>query len=581
MPGDETEHAGLARVDALFEKWDRPDSPGGAVGIVRDGVLIYSKGFGTAHLDYQVPNTPTTIFELGSAAKGFTSACAALLMDQGRLDPDDDLRELLPEMRQLEHPVRIRHMLRCESGLWAQFHVMPLAGWPNVPIHTGYSKQDLLTVLSGQRRLPFEPGTDFQYSSSDFFLLGIVIERITGQTLAQFAREQFFEPLGMTRTYYEEDPGISVRDRAVGHWKSESGWAVGRPHPEGQWRIWQANGYIAGGGGVRSCIEDLDRWDQGFTSDVLPRGRYLGEFLSEGTVLGNRFVVDADAYRKHTLSRPDNPPPGVYRGLKRMQFTGGFWGMTACISRFPEQRLTVICLSNCEEVSAIGKAREIADLLLAEDMEPVPTSDGGDTSITFVDLPEQSLQRCVGDWRQQGNSPIWRTQLRDGDLHLVDHLDKAFRLWAVGPATFKAVGENPFYESARFAFDLDADGPAERMTLSSFENGFHEVLPFDRVELVDLDGEELSPYAGTYVSDELGSIYRFRVDDGSLWLRVNSRRWERLRPLVRDEFTLHERDPHEQRFYRFTRDEEGVVDGLSVGFWRVRGIRFEKWVQKE
>jgi hypothetical protein len=114
------------------------------------------------------------------------------------------------------------------------------------------------------------------------------------------------------------------------------------------------------------------------------------------------------------------------------------------------------------------------------------------------------------------------------------------------------------------------------VTLSSFENQFQEITKFHRVELMPPDADELASYEGIYDSDELAATYRFKVEDDALWLRVNSRRWERLRPLVRDEFTPDLRDPHDQRFFRFLRGADGQMDGLSVGFWRIRDLRFSR-----
>ncbi|HUQ70697.1 MAG TPA: serine hydrolase [Planctomycetaceae bacterium] len=573
LAGDDP-HPLLAQVDQLFAACNRTDVPGCAVGIIQNGKLIYSQGFGSANLAYGAPNTPTTLFEIASASKGFTSACIALLMDEGKLRPDDDVRQIIPELRNLEHPIRIRHMLRCETGLWEQFHIMPLVGYDNVPIHTAYSKADLFTVLTGQRKLPFEPGMEFQYGSGEFFLLGIVIERVTGKTLAQFARERLFQPLGMTRTDYEEDPGLMVPNRAVGHWKGDEGWSSQDAPAQSAWRLWQANSYAAGGGGVRTCIEDLHRWDQAFDSDVLPRGEYLREFLTHGTVLGNRIVVDADAYKKRENPQPDNPPPGQYRGLKRIQFTGGFWGMATSIARFPDEKFTVICLSNSSEVSPFARTREIADLFLADRLEPVAKA--AEDKAEPVELPIAALQALTGAFRAQKNAPVWRTEVREGRLMLVDHLDHAFALQPLSATRFQPVGETPFYPSARFEFTADADGRAKGLTLSSYEHGFHERIRFDRVELAQPATAELSNCAGIYESDELAATYRFKVEDDALWLRVNSRRWERLRPLTRDEFTPDRRDPHDQRFIRFSRGDDGTITGLTVTFWRIRGVRFEK-----
>src|SRR5262245_4010763 len=195
-----------AKVDAMFARSNRKDGPGSAVGIVRKGKLIYAKGFGSANLDYEVPNTPQTIFEIASASKSFTCACIALLMDQGKIDPDDDLRKFVPEMHKFDPPVRIKHLVRCRTGLWDPFHIMPLAGWDNLPVQSPFSETDLLTVLSGQKKLPFKPGTQFRYGSGDYFLLGLVVERVTGKSLADFARDNLFKPLGMARTFYEKDP---------------------------------------------------------------------------------------------------------------------------------------------------------------------------------------------------------------------------------------------------------------------------------------------------------------------------------------------------------------------------------------
>lgn len=565
----------LQQVDELFAECSRSDVPGCAVGIIQDGELIYSKGFGAAHLGYAAPNTPTTLFELASASKCFTSACIALLMDEGIVGPDDDVRRWIPEL-QLEQAVRVRDMLRCESGIWNQFHILPLAGWDNVPLHAASSKEDVLTVLAGQRTLPFEPGTEFQYGSGDFFLLGIIVERASGRTLAQFARERMFEPLGMERTYYEEDPGLVSPDRAVGHWKSDAGWSPVAPAGEGAWRLWQANGYVAGGGGVRTCVEDLYRWELAFGSDVLPRGEFVSELLNDGCLLGNRFCLDADAYRKREQFHAENEPAGEYRGLKRMQFTGGFWGMTACMSRFPEESFTVICLSNSGELSAFRKTREIAELFLSDRMEPVPELDSEGEPEEPIELAPEALQRLTCAYRSPGNSPVWRIEVHDGELRVVDQLDGSYGLQPLSATRFRPHGKTPFYASARFDFTRDDTGRGTGFTISSRENGFREAYEFARIELMQPAAEELAVYAGTYESDELAATYRFKVEDDSLWLRVHSRRWERLRPVERDEFTLERRDSHDQRFFRFNRGADGAVHGLSAGMWSVRGVGFTK-----
>ncbi|MCA9266643.1 MAG: serine hydrolase, partial [Planctomycetales bacterium] len=236
---DEPTNEWRTAIDRLFANITEID-PGCALGVVRNGQVVLKRGYGRVNAAYDRPIDSSTIFEIASGSKTFTSACIAILADLGKLDLDDDIHKYLPEL-QLNQAVKLRHVLRCETGIWAQFHIMPLAGYDNVPVHAPYSKDDVFTILCGQKQLPFEPGTEFQYGSGDTFLLGIVVERVSGQTLAEFAKQNLFRPLGMNRTGYLEDPTRIVENRATGHWKSPTQWSSGDHIPVLVWHSWNTN----------------------------------------------------------------------------------------------------------------------------------------------------------------------------------------------------------------------------------------------------------------------------------------------------------------------------------------------------
>ena len=567
--------ASFAQVDALFTEFaETPDQPGGAVGIVRDGELVYSRALGMAHLEHGVPNTTSTRFEIMSASKAFTSACIALLMDQGKIYPEDDIRKFLPELHAFDPPVRIRHMLRCESGLWASVHIMPLAGWENLPRSGTYLKQDLLAVLSGQQTLPFQPGADFQYSSSDFFLLGLVVERVSGQTLAEFAKAHLFGPLGMRDTYFQEDPGRVVKQRAVGHYRDRFRWSSDVVGDAEAWRLWTNQGYWTGGAGVHTTVMDMVCWDRAFRSGnhALPQGEHMDEFLSTGTVLGNRFVVDLDAHRKHVERELENPVAGQYRGLKRIQFTGGAWGTSFCFARFPDHDLTAFCLSNSDELSAFGTVRDIVDICLADSLEPLEERSTAEQEVALTPV---ALRACVGTYRGARGRPIWRVDVREGVLTLTDHLGRSSPWIAVSPSRFRPEGEHPLGDGARLEFKQDSDG-GRTLVVSSRDRDFIWDEQYLGVELAVPTPDELQAYSGTYLSRELGSIYRFRVAEGQLQVRLGSRRWEPLVPTVADEFMPARIHPYDQRVISFHRNAEGEVRGMKIAFWRVHGVAFEK-----
>ena len=566
----------VSRIERLFADIAAGD-PGCSIGVVRDGELILKRGFGLASVAFDAPNDTATAFEIASGSKSFTAACIALLMDQGKLSPDDDIRELLPELN-FNTRVRIRDMLRCESGIWAQFHIMPLAGWDNVPHHSPYSKEDQFTVLCGQHELPFEPGSEFQYGSGDTFLLGILVERLSGQSLGQFAHENLFKPLGMTRTWYLEDPTVAVKNRAIGHWQNPARWTSAADlFPGTDWNEWNASAFLGGGGSVVTCVDDLLKWSRIYQEPLLPRGTYIDEFTSDGTVLGNRFVLDVDAYLKRMHDHPDNPLPGSYRGLQRMQITGGYWGFTCCFAHFPEHNTTIVCLSNSDTVSAFGKSRRIADIVLEDVLapldEPAPSE-----SADFVSLSPDQLGGFAGAYRIPGNNPIARVEATPDGLRFNTGFNEQTDLRAISETAFREVEPNIFHATAVFNFDVDpATDQATTLRISSTSGGLIQTDTFERVELAaTYDRPALAQFAGMYVSDELGVIYRVRVAEDALELRVGGRRWERMQPLESDEFSPIVENPHNTRFLRFTRDAAGHVDGFSIGFWRIRGLKFDK-----
>jgi len=532
------------RVDALFAKWSRRDSPGCAVGIVHRGQLIYSKGFGSANLEYQVPNTPQTVFDVASFSKSLTCVCLALLMDEGKLSPVDDLRKFVPEVHPFDPPIRIQDLVRCRSGLWDQVSLPILVGWENAPLQYPHTEADFLSLLAGQKSLPFEPGSQYRYSSGDYFLLGLIVKRISGQSLAEFARKHVFEPLDMSRTFFEEDPTRVVEQRAIGHYKR-----VGDA-----WHLWR-----------------------NFAHNRLPGGKYLDEFFREGTLLGNRSCLDLDAARKET--NPEalrNSPPGQYRGLKRRQFTGGAWGMSAAMTQFPDQEFTVICLSNNDDIAPWVMNQRIADLALGDRLRPQShrTPRRAASELPTVELKEADLRDKIGAYRMKSTGFIWRITLENGTLQLTDHLLATCPLRPLSATRFDPEGPR-FFPTTQFVFSRAAADSPRCLTSQWDEPENQGRLDFEAVELVDPTPDQLQAYVGRYESDELAAIYRVIVRDGRLWLRVNSRRWEPLDATIRDEF-VHVQEPADGRILTFLRNEKGEVSGLSIDYYRVRGVRFYK-----
>jgi hypothetical protein len=418
------------------------------------------------------------------------------------------------------------------------------------------SGDDVLAWLAGQRTFPFEPGSQFQYGSSDYYLLGLVVQRATGKSLADFAQENLFRPLGMTRTYFETDPTRVVRDRAIGYYRDPPRQA---PPRQGEWRAWSGNATLAGGSGLRSSVEDLARWDKNAYDSRLPRGKHLDKLLTEGMLLGNRNVLDAT-------------PTGRYRGLKRLQSTGGMPGYMAALVRFPEQKFSVICLSNnSAEINPWKMAWQIADLYLADKLEPVPPKPGEAVKEKVEKkaptISEADLQSKVGSYQSE-YGVIFKVTFESGGLWNTNPLGEHYKLHPLSATEFRP---DPYPEDT-FVFARPAPDKPYSLTLKAGDGAW----AFPRVELADPATLKLDEYTGEYYSDELMSTYRIVKRDGRLWLRINSERWERLEPTVLDSFAPERRHLYDNRVIAFRRDAKQQIVGFSVSLWRVKGVVFDK-----
>src|SRR5262249_8909535 len=284
----------------------------------------------------------------GSVTKTFTCVCLALLLDRGRIAAEDDVRKYLPELPRYDPPITVRHLVRCECGLPDYFHLMQLAGWN---IDAAYTDRDVLALLTRWKKPAFRAGDKFAYTSSGYFLLGQLVQRVTGQSLARFAAGNVFKPLQMTATYYEDDPHRVVKHRAVGYNVTEGG----------KIRRWRLNSNTGGGWGLKTTVQDLVRWDQNCLQNKLPEGKHLKELLAQGTLFGNLNVLDAT-------------PTGAYRGLRRIQATGGMPGFAAALVRFPDQRFTFVRLSHYNyRGRPWNLALQVADLYLEKQLkQPAP-----------------------------------------------------------------------------------------------------------------------------------------------------------------------------------------------------------------
>src|SRR5580692_11660053 len=333
-------------VDEVFADLTKAGSPGCAVAVYRNGRISYSKGYGLANLEEDVPITPESVFDIGSTSKQFTAASILLLEKQGKLSVGDNLRKYLPELPDYGNKITILHLLNHTSGLRDYLTLMELAGINTDSVTTD---EDALALIVRQRALNFAPGSEWLYSNTGFFLLSTIVKRVSGKTLREFAAEHIFTPLGMAHTQYRDNHTLLIADRALAYDPNEKkdGYTLNVSYFE-----------QTGDGAVHTSVEDLLKWDENFYSGQVGGKIFLAELQEQGKLNSGK-VLD---YAKG-LSIVE------YRGLHTVRHGGSWGGYRAELLRFPDQHFSVACLCNLGSANPSRRANEVADVYLSSLMK--------------------------------------------------------------------------------------------------------------------------------------------------------------------------------------------------------------------
>ncbi|MGH7468554.1 MAG: serine hydrolase [Longimicrobiales bacterium] len=333
-----------AQIDAIFARYDRKDSPGCALGVVQNGQLVYQKGYGSANLDYGIPNGPDMVYYVGSVSKQFTAAAIALLALDGRIGLEDPVSKYVPEVGHLP-PMTVRQLVHHTAGVRDIYGLMSLAG---IRMEDVFPENDAIALIARQKELNFAPGSDYLYSNSGYLLLAQIVKRVSGKSLREFAAERIFQPLGMRNTHFHDEPYHIFPQRTISYAPEGAGYRIS----------YLLNFDKIGAGGLYTTLADLLLWDRNFYDNKLGRG-FLELMHTRGVQLNG-----------DTLGYAFGLQVGQHRGLPTVRHGGSLMGFQADLVRFPEQRFTVIALCNGNDITPSNLTNQVAHLYLADRLAP-------------------------------------------------------------------------------------------------------------------------------------------------------------------------------------------------------------------
>jgi len=518
-------------VDELFAQWNKQDSPGCALGIIKNGKFIYKRGYGMANLEHDIPISPSTVFQLDSTSKQFTAMCIALLTSQGKISLDDDIRKFVSELPSYENPITIRYLIHHTSGIRDYLELMSLAG---VRDDDYYTEDELLEMLARQKQLNFKSGAEFLYSNSGYFLLSVIVNRTSGKSLREFAQENIFKPLGMKYTHFQDDHTMIVKNRAIGY----------SPKEGGGYRIHMTNLDIVGDGGVLTTMEDLLLWDQNFYHNKLGEEDLINQVLSRGKLNNSEKLTYAFGLKV-----------ADYKGLKMVSHGGAFVGFRSEMIRFPEQEFSVICLANLSTINPTKLCKQVADIYLADKFRQ--------KAFEFIELPEEELKDKADVFRDPVTGAICELSIKDGKL-MVYSFDSGFQIAPLSKTQFRSV-DAPFDVNIRFERQNQS-----KPLLMHVEVEGEKPVTLEAIQFVSPPTAKLAEYVGEYYSDELQATYKLVLEEGKLFFRHKNAPEKFLSPTLEDMFRIGGITIH------FIRDLWGKVSAFTLSSGRVRNLRFEK-----
>ncbi|WP_425290678.1 serine hydrolase domain-containing protein [Spirosoma linguale] len=514
-------------MDSLFKGYNQSAGPGCAVAIIQNGQVIFSKGYGMGNLEYTIPVTSKTVFDVASLAKQFTGFAISTLVQEGKITLSDDIRKYLPELPRFAQTITIGHLVHHTSGIRDWPEALMAAGWRYSEL---CSFQDIMHMVKNQRELDFVPGTEESYSNSGYNILAALVEKVSGQTFPAWTSEHIFKPLQMTSTLFLDDNGRVIPNLAYSYYSNQD--------------IFLKSTDVLtayGSSSLYTSLEDMAKWVIHFQQALETKDPVFIRMLDTGKLNNGEKV-----------SYGFGLETGTYNGYSTIVHTGAWAGYRTIIRNFPDEKLSVIILSNGDDNSINNQyMAKVVSLFLTDKTKPstpVPT-------ITSVKVNPERLKKYVGLYK-------WRP----GEVHISLEKD-TIRFQFIGEDSYPTIALNDSTFMLTVAglpivFHQSKGGAVNSFTFK--DRLGKKFTPHSA------SADELKTYVGTYFSQELQAEYTVGIQANKLVVRHFRRGDFPMSSNMKDEFT------GDLGVVRFIRNNRQQVRGFNLSGERVRNIYFDK-----
>ncbi|HUR64726.1 MAG TPA: serine hydrolase domain-containing protein [Chitinophagaceae bacterium] len=517
----------LTRIEKAFERY-KPTLPGAQICIARKGTILFSKAYGMADMEHNVSLNTESRIEAGSVSKQFTAAAILLLEQDGKLSLNDNVRKYIPELPDYGTPITLRHMMQHTSGLKDWGAVGGMAGWPRSS--KTYNNEDALYIASIQKSLNHVPGAEFLYSNTNYNLFAVIVERVSGLSLADFTSKRIFEPAGMTHTEWRANYRKIVPNRAIAYSKDGTGYYTNMP-----------NEYVYGNGGLLTTAEDLVKWNDYYQSGKLGSHSLLPKQLALTALTGGH----KNAYAAGLFITEK-------RGWSLITHDGATAGYRCNLDYYPSMGLSMAWISNSSEFDNDNGAliASLTDIFI-----PDNSKKPSDPQPAYAIAPAL-LSTYEGWYRSSRSNNAFRFYVKDNKLLVT----------GVGELIPRADNKFSIGNSANI---YTFTGQPQKELLFIRELG--DSIYFSRQDSAIVTAQAMKEYTGTYYSDEVEASNKIEYKNDVLTLTLMGGRGSMtLAPTSKDAFT------GGGGALIFERDKKGEIISYSYSIARARNMIFRR-----
>ncbi|PSR52763.1 hypothetical protein AHMF7605_04115 [Adhaeribacter arboris] len=530
-----------AHIDSLFIPWNTTKTPGAVIAVIQDGQVLYQRAYGMADVAKKEALTINHSFWVASMAKQFTAMSVALLEEQGKLCASDDIRKYLPELPDLGKTIRLHHLVHHTSGLRDGFTLVGLT----FKGEKHYTNANVLAAMARQNNLNFNPGERYEYLNGGYVLLAEIVARVSGMSFYDFTQRAIFQPLGMAHTRFsgnlkETIPGLA------------KGYGVNYKNGKVRYRRSEFKGNTVGSSGLITTLEDLMKWNENFYNNKLGKGSptFINKILTPATLNNGQ-------WSKYAYGLEIAP----YKEFLATSHSGSDPGYTAEMVRFPEQRVTVICLANTNDMYSLTpklfsvgetviKAKVIAKVAIDK---PVTNSDLSALAGYYVNLANNQDVRII-------------TQEKDKLYAATSLYGYKAPLTPLGAQDFQNQGLKEY----ELRFISAEDGQINTLHhLPIREDGY----TLQKINPVHLTKSQLKTYSGKYYSPELKKTYHLVVRKGKLGLRLFGILFIPFQPMEGNRFLA---DLQGNNCLIFNTNDAGVPVGFTFNREAITNLTFTR-----